>query len=883
MEKSTAKRPLEETETTTTTTTTKAKIKTSSDGLPPPHKVTKRRAARAYQRSSTNNLHDLSWTKLLAQDGDDNSNDGLPPFILPLPDKMAVDDAAYLRAKGALTIPSPSLQSALLRAYAEFVHPYMPLLDLDDFLAVVGAGRRRGSRRHHHHHHRPSHHRGRVSLFLYQAVAFASTAFVDMRHLHEAGFATRKAARKAFFQRTRLLYDLDYEADRLVLVQGLMLMTYWYETPDDQKDTWHWMGVAVSLAHTIGLHRDPSRTTMTLKRQRLCKRVWWSCVMRDRLIALGMRRPTRIKDEDFDVPMLTEADFAVEEEEDGAELEPEPEPESVPELETELESEVDPASASSSSSSSSSSAPSSCPAVADANVRRELAQLCVAKARLCLCIGHMLKAQYSFMLRREPHKTTSSTMMLFPLSPQPDDVAAVDAELDDWLVSLPPACRDRPLVQPVDGRVDNAAVAVQRTLLHMFYHTVVAALHRPQFLLAGPIARPSSQDVARLKVRDAAAEITRMAAQLHALHLDRFLPTTAVTVLLPAMMVHLLDMKSQGGTTTRHKAVRGFRQCMRVIEKLRDMYTAADYATGFLDAALRKAAIDVKDKSMAMPPPLPLLLPSGCVHTPPPEKTTPYMTEAESLFAAQLDDDDHHHHHHHHLPMPPEPTPTTTPTTTTTTTATTTIPTAWPTLLPPPDRIQVATALDLSAGAGSPPHTDPLDSADMTTTTPSASGGSDAVFPAIIDFDPMMLGPDEFDWNAMAGADFDVDQWLQFPPDVIAGGGGGGGEEEEEKGEVGGNGMTMMTIDLDDTEMMNNDGLDGVVGVDGGIMATGGGGGGEEEVLGGLALASVEDGDRDEGRREEEEEEDDDDDDDDDDVDEYEDDDDITLVVQPEG
>ncbi|RDA93438.1 hypothetical protein CP533_2631 [Ophiocordyceps camponoti-saundersi (nom. inval.)] len=154
-----------------------------------------------HQRSSTT-FHDLSWNKFLAQDGhdkDDNNNDGLPQFILPLPDKMAVDDAAYLRAKGALTIPSASLQSALLRAYAEFVHPYMPLLDLDDFLAVVGAGRPRLRRRHRHH---PYH--GRVSLFLYQAVAFASTAFVDMRHLHEAGFATRKAARKAFFQRTRV-------------------------------------------------------------------------------------------------------------------------------------------------------------------------------------------------------------------------------------------------------------------------------------------------------------------------------------------------------------------------------------------------------------------------------------------------------------------------------------------------------------------------------------------------------------------------------------------------------------------------------------------------------------------------------------------------------
>ena len=33
--------------------------------------------------------------------------------------------------------------------------------------------------------------------------------------------------------------------------------------------------------------------------------------MRDRLVALGMRRPTRVKDEDYDVPMLTENDFEI--------------------------------------------------------------------------------------------------------------------------------------------------------------------------------------------------------------------------------------------------------------------------------------------------------------------------------------------------------------------------------------------------------------------------------------------------------------------------------------------------------------------------------------------------------------------------------------------
>ena len=108
-----------------------------------------------------------------------------------------------------------------------------------------------------------------------------------------------------------MLYDFDYESDRVSLVQALLLLTYYYETPDDQKDTWHWMGVATSVAHTIGLHRNPENTNLDPKRAKLWKRIWWSTYMRDRLIALGMRRPTRIKTEDFDVPMLTLDDFEI--------------------------------------------------------------------------------------------------------------------------------------------------------------------------------------------------------------------------------------------------------------------------------------------------------------------------------------------------------------------------------------------------------------------------------------------------------------------------------------------------------------------------------------------------------------------------------------------
>ncbi|UKZ93985.1 Cutinase transcription factor 1 beta [Trichoderma asperellum] len=613
--------------------------------------------------------------------GDPEASGQLPPFVRPLPSKISPEDVRYLHAKGALSVPCLSLQNALLRAYIEFVHPYMPLMDLLPFLSVIN--RYDGSE-------------GQISLFLYHAVMFSATAFVDMRHLREAGYATRKAARKAFFLKTRLLYDFDYESDRLVLVQGLLLMTYWYETPDDQKDTWHWMGVAISLAHTIGLHRNPEVTTMAVPTQKLWKRIWWSCFMRDRLIALGMRRPTRIKDEDFDVPMLAESDF---------ELAVLPDKVTV--------------------------VPPECTLMRDVEMQRELAIMCIAKAKLCICISHMLKAQYSVLIRdnMKPENTTNSTMMLFPNKKLDnlDSVKIVDGELKEWVASLPECCQYRMLV-PADTKNGRATVAVQRTLLHMVYHTTISALHRPQFLPSSPMQAPTAsrqvQEMSRLKVKDAATHITSMATELHHLRLERYLPTTGVTVILPAMIIHLLEMKNPM-PEARGRATRGFRQCMRVMEKLREIYAAADYATGFLDAALRKAAIDinatVEPSTLAMMKEVP---PEFGTHTPPPENA-PYMTASETLFNQK-------------------PKPVQKP-------------------MGPPGSVN-PTAQGTEA-VNSPPHTE----FDSSNLTPSVSGGSDEVhmeMDSILDVD-FMQGHDEFDWNAVAGTDFDVDQWLQFPPEGV--------------------------------------------------------------------------------------------------------------------
>ncbi|KAG9683051.1 hypothetical protein KCU95_g14271, partial [Aureobasidium melanogenum] len=482
----------------------------------------------------------------------------LPAFIRPLPSTFGPEDLAYLGKKGALTLPPPALRAALLRCFVENIHPYMPLLNIHELINTVDNNDSASA----------------VSLLLFQAIMFAGVASVDMAYLQTAGYTNRRAARRDFFQKTRLLYDFDYEADRISLIQSLLLMTFWYETPDDQKDSHHWMGIAVSLSHTIGLHRDPERSNMSPKQKRLWKRIWWATYMRDRLIALGMRRPTRIKNEDFDVPMLAIDDFEF-----------------------------------SILSNQSSCIPPSCKIMQDTSMQRDLAYMCIEKAKLCICISHVLSTQYSVLHNnhgiQSQEGTTRTTMMLVARKDDPEkcSVNACDEELKQWKASLAPEAKYKPS-SLFDLTAGKGIIALHRSLLHMIYLATLSALHRPQVLpsTAAPSRKMASEvlDTSRRTVRFAANRLTAVAQNLNELDLIRCLPTSGITVLLPAIIIHLLDIKAPD-EITRRASLQGFCQCMQILNKLRDIYAAADYSTAFLEAAIRKAEITLPSK-MGPPP-----------------------------------------------------------------------------------------------------------------------------------------------------------------------------------------------------------------------------------------------------------------------------------------
>jgi hypothetical protein len=98
----------------------------------------------------------------------------LPAYIKPLPSRFGNDDITYLQNKGALAVPDRELRNELLRSYAEYMHPFMPLLDLHRFVRIIDQND--GVQQ--------------VSLLLFQAVMFAGIATVELRFLEAAGHST---------------------------------------------------------------------------------------------------------------------------------------------------------------------------------------------------------------------------------------------------------------------------------------------------------------------------------------------------------------------------------------------------------------------------------------------------------------------------------------------------------------------------------------------------------------------------------------------------------------------------------------------------------------------------------------------------------------------
>ncbi|KAL2404012.1 Cutinase transcription factor 1 beta [Exophiala dermatitidis] len=504
----------------------------------------------------------------------------LPSYIRAPRAGVQPEDIEILHRRGALSIPPAELRDQLLRSYVLFVYPYMPTIDLQDFLGALDG------------------HEGcsKISLMVFQAVMFAGTAYVDLDLLQQAGYESRRAARSDMYQKVKLLYDFNWDVDRIALVQSLLLMNYWYVSENDPKDPWHWLGICISLATSIGMDQTDTYVRDDPRTRRLWRRIWWSCVMRDRIMAITMRRRMRIRDDEISLAMLSaNLDFDL-----G------PITNTMPALRE-------------------------CRSMIDSSVRKMLAEMYVAKTKLLLIVGDIINSCYS--LRALGRSTWEVTMLYTPRRAdaiRPHDLARLQDDLEKWEGTLPPSCwlRTSPetraglntdTASPIDSGTADATtddvLFLHRSVLKMLFLLATEALNRPQTLSmskskhgmasatdsipaagAGAATSTSASTLASTstsKVKEAAAKMSEIVMYLQDRDLVKYLPPISVSFMLLAIAAFLVEeIKTTKGEPSQtspdeqllrnqqqhEQRQRQFQNCVRTLLGLRDRWPIADSA-----------------------------------------------------------------------------------------------------------------------------------------------------------------------------------------------------------------------------------------------------------------------------------------------------------------
>ncbi|RAO67551.1 uncharacterized protein BHQ10_003563 [Talaromyces amestolkiae] len=152
-------------------------------------------------------------------------------------------EVELIRANGAFVTLPKDVPDEIIRCYFRHVHFLIPILNAKEFLDEY-------------------YYNGfqNINPLLMWSMCLASANFLDEETLQKTGFASRKAMKEAMYGRAKCLYDLDRGTDKLILIQSVLLLSFWYTDPQDHTGAWYWVGIAISLAQSIGIHRDPQFT-----------------------------------------------------------------------------------------------------------------------------------------------------------------------------------------------------------------------------------------------------------------------------------------------------------------------------------------------------------------------------------------------------------------------------------------------------------------------------------------------------------------------------------------------------------------------------------------------------------------------------------------------
>ncbi|KAL3449086.1 hypothetical protein BJX65DRAFT_306627 [Aspergillus insuetus] len=505
------------------------------------------------------------------------------PFLkLPGLSEIPQEDIQYLNLKGCFRVPSGGTLDEFVRKYFLYVHPCLPIINEAEFWRMY-------------YHQEPAGvEEGGLSLFTFQAMLFAASAFVSSKAIKSAGFVDARAARNALYTRAKLLYDLNCEKSILSTIQGSLLLTH-HSSSSDLHAGSLWLSIAIQNAIVYNaLHPSPNTFSTanptpapnpSTKKENLKRRIWWSILLCDRIIPLGLRRHPQITPQTMD---LTGESCL------------------TPLGERDLEDEI------------------SCSEVYDAETKRLLARVLGVQCELAVALSDVLvlvnsgvgtgvgvgfmgmgggfgKRQSLNQNQSQPQSPAQTQTPAQSTANVKKQVANCKAALLKWSTNAKAA-----LGAVVNSNMTHESVSLYFGLTFFYYHAARLALCNFEALTL-QLNKPSSTDTSaetssataeeaeadheriQYDLEDATGCITdtikRFLAQGVAHHLPiSTISLTAHPLLLSALDVKLSSTKSQSATRKRR-----FRYYANLMQVYQLRYDGTDTVAGFIQQTLQVA------------------------------------------------------------------------------------------------------------------------------------------------------------------------------------------------------------------------------------------------------------------------------------------------------
>lgn len=217
--------------------------------------------------------------------------------------------------------------------------------------------------------------------------------------------------------------------------------------------------------------------------------------------------------------------------------------------------------------------------------------MCIQLAKLSICIGDVVSSQYT-TLHTQPDVPRTMLVVSRRDGGAFEALEACAKELETWYRSLQEDVEWPQLSTPSDGL--PSCSEVHWNVLLLTYLTTVNVLHRAQAINALPDHAETWRacELSRSKVKETARDMTRLSQTMLRKDQARYLSLIGVTTVIAACLSHILDINSSDEDVRDASTLRLF-QSVQVLQYLQGIYASADAAASFVESLAAQAGITI--------------------------------------------------------------------------------------------------------------------------------------------------------------------------------------------------------------------------------------------------------------------------------------------------